>query len=88
MVWLFLDTVWKRVKWLLPLAESLDRNTREQSIGSLWRKAIFVVRVWALLAHGICNHRFYVRDMSSSSSLFGVVMNLHSHSHGCNLFIY
>jgi hypothetical protein len=60
------------VKWLLPLAGSLDRDTREQSIGSLWRKTIFVVRVWALLAHGICNRRFYVRD---------------SHSHGCNLFI-
>ena len=86
-VWLLLDTVWKRVKYLLPLAGSLDRDTREHSIGSLWRKATFVVRVWAFLAHGICNRRFYVRDMNRLSSLFRVVMNLHSHSHGCNRFI-
>ena len=48
-------------------------------------RAIIVVRGWALLAHGVCNRRFYLRDMSSSSSPVGVVMNLHSQSHLCNL---
>lgn len=69
----------------MALAGSLDRDTREQSIGSLWRKEIFVVRIWALLAHDIYNRQFSVKDMSSSPPLIGVVINLHNHSHGCNL---
>lgn len=58
-----------------------------KSIDNLWKKPIFMVGVWALLAYDICNHWFYVRDMSSSYSFWLELLWIYiCHSHNCNIF--
>lgn len=46
-----------------------------------WEKiAIIVITIWVLLTHSIYTYRFYIKDMSSFSSPFGVFENLYRHS--------